>query len=152
MMLKHQELTGRIIQAFYKVYNTLGYGFLEKVYHSALLIELKNRGMAVESKSPIRVYYEGQEIGVYFADILVDNTVILELKALGTLGANEGTADVNLRSLGDGETGHGEFLTQRRRGAENAEERPLAEGMDRNSRARFLLTTDYADYTDSDFL
>ena len=94
-MLKYQELTGRIIQAFYKVYNSLGYGFLEKVYHNALLIELKNRGMAVESKSPIRVYYEGQEVGVYFADILVDNTVILELKAMGTLGANEGKQLIN---------------------------------------------------------
>ncbi|MCJ7495856.1 MAG: GxxExxY protein, partial [Deltaproteobacteria bacterium] len=78
---KSKELTEKIIRAFYKVYNTLGYGFLEKVYENAMMIELKKEGVSASSQSPIRVFYEGEVIGDYYADILVDNKLIVEIKA-----------------------------------------------------------------------
>ncbi|MCJ7433365.1 MAG: GxxExxY protein [Anaerolineales bacterium] len=77
----HEEITSAIIAAYYVVYNTLGYGFLEKVYENALILELQKRGLTVKQQMPIRVYYEGQVIGEYFADLLVNDLVILELKA-----------------------------------------------------------------------
>lgn len=78
---KHSELTEKIIKAFYKVYNTLGYGFLEKVYENALYIELEGIGFNIKKQEPIKVYYEGKEVGVYFADLVVNDTIIIELKA-----------------------------------------------------------------------
>ena len=78
---KHSELTEKIIKIFYKVYNRLGYGFLEKVYENALIIELKKENIPAICQSPIRVIYEGNIIGEYYADILVDNKVIVEIKA-----------------------------------------------------------------------
>jgi GxxExxY protein len=81
MGLLHQELTDVIIKTFYEVYNELGYGFLEKVYQNSLYLELKNKGYNVEAQKRISVYYKGTEVGEYFADLIVENTVILELKA-----------------------------------------------------------------------
>ena len=78
---KHIELTEKIINIFYKVYNRLGYGFLEKVYENALMIELKKEGIPAVSQSAIKVLYEGEIIGEYYADILVANKVIVEIKA-----------------------------------------------------------------------
>jgi len=77
----HSDLTGKIIKAYYRVYNTLGYGFLEKVYERAMIIELKHAGLKSVSQHPIKVYYEGEDVGDYYADIIVDDRVILELKA-----------------------------------------------------------------------
>ena len=77
----HKELTSKIIQAFYKVYNTLGYGFLEKVYENAMRIELNKMGIFVEQQKNIKVYYESEMIGDYFADLLIEKLVIVELKA-----------------------------------------------------------------------
>jgi len=79
--LLHKELTSEIIKAFYDVYNDLGYGFLERVYQNALFLELQSRGFNVEAQKKIVVYYKGVVVGDYFADIIVNNTVILELKA-----------------------------------------------------------------------
>jgi len=79
--LKHEKLTEQIIKAFYKVYNTLGYGFLEKVYENALAIELRRTGLGVAQQHPIKVYYEGELVGDYYADLIADNTIIVELKA-----------------------------------------------------------------------
>lgn len=78
---KYSDLTDKIIRAFYHVYNELGYGFLEKVYERALIIELGKMNLSVQSQVGISVYYEGQEVGLYYADILVEGVVILELKA-----------------------------------------------------------------------
>jgi len=78
--LKHKDLTDTILNAFYKVYNTLGYGFLEKVYENALAIELRKRGLAVVQQVPINVYYEGVVVGEYVANMLVDGKVIIEGK------------------------------------------------------------------------
>jgi len=78
---KHTDITEKIIKTFYKVYNTLGFGFLEKVYENAMFIELRNMGMFVEKQRRVKVFYEGQEVGDYFADLIVDEKVIIELKA-----------------------------------------------------------------------
>lgn len=77
----HKALTSEIINAFYTVYNVLGYGFLEKVYENAMVLELKKRGLKVQQQVPIKVKYEETTVGEYFADILVEDKVILELKA-----------------------------------------------------------------------
>ena len=77
----HSDLTGMVIEAFYNVYNKLGYGFLERVYENAMMIELKKLGLERSNQHAINVYYDDEEVGDFFADILVQNTVILELKA-----------------------------------------------------------------------
>ena len=81
----HSEITGLIIKAYYNVYNSLGYGFLEKVYENALMIELQKFGLVCEQQKPIEVFYESQLVGVYFADIIVNDVVITELKATESL-------------------------------------------------------------------
>jgi GxxExxY protein len=81
MSYLYQEVTEKVIQAFYKVYNTLGYGFLEKVYQNALFLELRKQNFYCETQKQIRVYYEEVEVGLYYPDIIVNNVVILELKA-----------------------------------------------------------------------
>lgn len=80
-MLLYQEITENIIKCFYKVYNSLGYGFLEKVYENALMIEMYNQNMICTQQTPIKVYYEEMPVGNYFADILVEEKIIIELKA-----------------------------------------------------------------------
>lgn len=77
----HSEVTEIIIGCFYNVYNKLGFGFLEKVYENALLIELREAGLTAAAQVPIEVYYKEQRAGNYFADLLVNNKVIVELKA-----------------------------------------------------------------------
>jgi len=76
-----EELSGRVIKAFYKVYNTLGHGFIESIYHNAMLLELVAEGLVVETEKPITVYYEGRVVGTFSADIVVEGRMILELKA-----------------------------------------------------------------------
>lgn len=84
--LKHKEVTEKILHAFYKiVYPQLGYGFLEKVYENAMVIALASLGLKVEQQVEIPVYFQGQVVGEYFADLLVDNVVIVELKAASRL-------------------------------------------------------------------
>jgi GxxExxY protein len=78
----HQELTKNIIGIYYDVYNELGYGFLERVYQNAMLIELKRRGYRVESNKKLIVYYKKEVVGEYIPDIIVNDLVILELKAV----------------------------------------------------------------------
>lgn len=82
---KHTEITEKIIKAFYKVYNTLGYGFLEKVYENALLYELLEMGLNANKQEQIKVYYGDREVGEYYADLIVENSVIVELKATENL-------------------------------------------------------------------
>jgi len=79
--MKHEELTEKIIKAFYKVYNTLGYGFLEKVYENALYIELSDMGFDVQKQKKHLVYYYGNIVGDYCADLIVDQLIVIELKA-----------------------------------------------------------------------
>lgn len=79
------KLTGRIIRAYYNVYNTLGYGFLEKVYENSLIIELLKLGLHGRKQVPIKVSYDTKEVGVYVVDIIVENLVILEIKSAESL-------------------------------------------------------------------
>lgn len=83
--MQNKEMTAEIINSFYKVYNTLGYGFLEKVYENALSIELKKKGFNCKKQKPITVFYENEIVGEYFADLIVNDEIIIELKACETL-------------------------------------------------------------------
>jgi len=85
MELLHKDITDKIIQAFYKVYNKLGFGFLEKVYENSLYVELLAMGVSVEKQKHIKVYYEDKEVGEYFADLFIEGCVIVELKAAESL-------------------------------------------------------------------
>lgn len=85
MKLKYQETTDKIIKAYYKVYNELGFGFLEKVYENALYLELKAQGLFCEKQTKITVYYIGQVVGEYYSDLLVEGNIIVELKAMESL-------------------------------------------------------------------
>ena len=80
--MKHKELTGNIIECAFRVHKNLGFGFLESVYQKALLIELTKVGLKVEKERKIQVNYDGQGIGDFVADILVEEKVILELKSV----------------------------------------------------------------------
>jgi len=82
---KYNVLTERIIEIFYRVYNKLGYGFLENVYENAMMKEFKTTDIPAVSQYAINVVYEGEIIGEYFADILVDSKVIVEIKASKSL-------------------------------------------------------------------
>ncbi len=84
---QYEQLTGQIINSAHKVHNALGYGFLEKIYHNALLVELKDRGIKVETQRPITVYYSERIVGEYFADIIVDGKVIVEIKSVEGLNS-----------------------------------------------------------------
>jgi GxxExxY protein len=78
----HQDITDKVLKAFYTVNNTLGYGFLERVYENAMTIELMELGCKVIKQKSIKVYYKNREIGEYYADLIVDDMVIIELKAV----------------------------------------------------------------------
>ena len=82
---KHAEITEQIIKAAYEVYNTLGYGFLEKVYENALRTEIKRLGLKVVQQQPVNVYYKDTLVGEYQADLIVEDKVIVELKAINRL-------------------------------------------------------------------
>jgi GxxExxY protein len=88
--LLHKELTDIIIACFYQVYNDLGYGFLERVYQNALYFALIDEGLQCDAEKSIKVYHNGRVVGDYRADLLVENCVLLELKASEELNlANE---------------------------------------------------------------
>ena len=91
----HEELTEEIIGAFYEVYNSLGYGFLEQVYQNALYKELKRIGLRCEPQKEIKVYYKDELVGRYIADIIVEGLVILELKAVRSILPEHETQLVN---------------------------------------------------------
>ncbi len=79
------EISEKVIGCAYKVSNTLGCGFLEKVYENALLLEIRNAGLHAKAQQPLTVYYEGAIVGEYFADILVEDRLILELKTVKSI-------------------------------------------------------------------
>ena len=78
----HQELTKSIIGIYYNVYNELGFGFLEKVYHKALLIELRKNGYKIDSEKKVNVYYKNEVVGEYIPDVIINEAVIVELKCV----------------------------------------------------------------------
>lgn len=81
----YDSVTEKIISSAYEVANHLGPGYLEKVYHNALLCELRSRGFKLDSEVEAKVFYKGNEVGLYYIDILVEGRVILELKAVSNL-------------------------------------------------------------------
>lgn len=80
--MKYEELTEKIIGCAYTVYNQMGFGFLESVYEKCLIIELRKAGLQAEAQAPINVFYGGELVGEFFADIIVEDTIILELKSV----------------------------------------------------------------------
>jgi GxxExxY protein len=82
---KHSDLSDKIIKVFYEVHNELGYGFSERVYQKAFGIALRQIDLKVEEQLPIKVYFRGQEIGEYFADMVVNDVILLELKAVAQI-------------------------------------------------------------------
>ena len=79
--MNREQVATLIVKSFYAVYNELGYGFLERNYENALVLELRSHGLIVEQQKAIEVFYKEQLIGVYYADLLVENCIIVELKA-----------------------------------------------------------------------
>ena len=80
--MEHKELTEAIIGCAYRVYNKMGFGFLESVYEKCLLIELRKAGLTAETQKPITVQYDGEVVGEFVADMIVEDTVIVELKSV----------------------------------------------------------------------
>jgi GxxExxY protein len=102
---KHTDITGKILKAYFNVYNVLGYGFLEKVYENAMIIEIRKLGLECEKQKQIDVFYDNQNIGLYFADIIVENKVIIELKATEELTEEHEAQLVNYIKATDIEVG-----------------------------------------------
>ena len=102
---KYKELTEKIIGIFYKVYNNLGYGFLENVYENAMMIDFKKENIPAVSQYAIKVFYEDEIVGEYFADILVDDKVIVEIKAVKNLAIEHEAQLLNYLKATDKEVG-----------------------------------------------
>ena len=102
---KYQELTEKIIAVFYKVYNNLGYGFLEKVYENAMMLDFDKENITAISQYAIKVFYQDEIVGEYFADILVDNKVIVEIKAVKNLASENEAQLLNYLKATDKEVG-----------------------------------------------
>jgi GxxExxY protein len=100
-----EELTGRIICSFYNVYNILGYGFLEKVYENALALELQKSDIQVRQQEGVKVFYRGEQVGDYYADMVVNGLVILELKSADTLKSEHFAQLTNYLKSTDKEVG-----------------------------------------------
>lgn len=93
--MKHRKLTKKVIGAFYEVYNELGPGFLESVYENALYLVLKENGLDVEKQYPTSVYFRGTIVGNFRADLLVEEKVLIELKAVRTILPNHEAQTIN---------------------------------------------------------
>ena len=102
---KHRGVTEQIIRIFFKVYNVLGYGFLEKLYESAMMIEFREAHIPAFPQYPIKVHYNKELIGEYYADILVDDKVIVEIKAARTLAPEHEAQLLNYLKATDIEVG-----------------------------------------------
>jgi GxxExxY protein len=89
MELVHSEITEQIIGAAFEVFRELGYGFLEKVYQRAMKIELESRGLLADIESDIHVRYKGHVVGAYRADILVNRSVVVELKVAPSIDSRD---------------------------------------------------------------
>ena len=100
-----EELTGRIIKVLYSVYNALGYGFIESVYHNSMILELVSKDITVETEKPIAVHYGKNVVGTFSADLVVEGKVILELKAKEILNSAHEAQLVNYLRATDIELG-----------------------------------------------
>jgi GxxExxY protein len=104
-MYQHADVTDRVIAAFYQVYNTLGYGFLERVYQGAMGVELGLRGLTIVPQAPLNVHYAGVLVGEYYADFLVNNCVIVELKSVEHLATEHHAQLLNYLKVTEHEVG-----------------------------------------------
>jgi len=102
---KYKELTEKIIGIFYKVYNNLGYGFWENVYENAMMLDFKKENIPAVSQYAIKVLYEDEIVGEYFADIMVDGKVIVEIKAAKNLALEHEAQLLNYLKATDKEVG-----------------------------------------------
>jgi GxxExxY protein len=93
--MEHEDITHKVIGAAYKVYNELGFGFLESVYKNALSIELGKLGLKAEAERPLKVYYSGNVVGDFFTDLFVEDLVVVELKSVQKLSKEHGAQLVN---------------------------------------------------------
>ena len=93
--MENDVLTGQIIKCAYKVHNTLGFGFLEKVYENSLVIELENSGLKADQQKAVKVLYDGKPVGDYVADVIVNDDVIVEIKSVSTLAKEHEVQLVN---------------------------------------------------------
>jgi GxxExxY protein len=93
--LKHEEITKAVIGCAFEVINELGAGFLESVYEKALLVALRQKGLSVIAQHPIKVIFRGQSVGDFFADILVEGKVIVELKAVKAIAPEHQAQVIN---------------------------------------------------------
>ena len=92
---KYSEITEVIIKGFYNVYNKLGFGFLENVYEKALVFELSQLGMNCRCQCPVEVFYHSEKVGFYIADMIVNNCVIVEIKAASVIAAEHEAQLIN---------------------------------------------------------
>ncbi len=93
--MQHENLTRQIIGYAYKVYNTMGFGFLESVYEKCMMIELAKLGVQARQQHPITVHYDGNVVGEFFADVWVEEAVIVELKSVRAIATAHETQLVN---------------------------------------------------------
>ena len=115
----YKDLTEKIIKCFYKVYDELGFGFLESVYEAALVIELQEMGLKIERQKELEVFYKGISVGKYRSDVIVENKVIIELKSINKLSTIHEVQLVNYLKATNIEIGllvnFGEELTFKRK-------------------------------------
>jgi GxxExxY protein len=104
-LLRYEDLTNRILGVCFEVSNELGAGFLESVYQNALVIALKSKGLHVERECPIPVYFRGENVGQFFADLVVEGLVILELKAVAALSSAHKAQVINYLKASDMDVG-----------------------------------------------
>jgi GxxExxY protein len=103
--MKHEEISEKIIRTFYHVYNTLGYGFMERVYENALKIEFDKMGLRYENQVSIKVCYKGEVVGDYIADFIIEGKIIVEVKAVSQLSGKEENQLLNYLTATDKEVG-----------------------------------------------
>ena len=87
MSLLFERLTSQVIKSYFDVFNTLGYGFLERVYENALCLELDSKGISYKRQKAIEVFYHGNNVGYYVADIIVENKIVVEVKSIEAIGS-----------------------------------------------------------------
>ena len=141
-----EELTSRILKVFYTVYNALGYGFIEGIYHNALILEQVSKGVSVETEKPIAVYYGKNVVGTFSADLVVESKVILELKAKEGLNSAHEAQLVNYLRATDIELGlllnFGKKPEFKRKYFSNEKKRRTTGGQPDNSILRALFKND----------
>jgi GxxExxY protein len=93
--MEYEHITREVIGAAYRVFKTIGFGFLESIYKKAMIIELKKKGLKVEEEKPLKVYYEDQVVGDFFIDLFVEDEIVVELKSIQAISKEHEVQLVN---------------------------------------------------------